>query len=374
MTELEQIKAELDGSTWFQKPGAYVLVDGQYGSTGKGAVAAMLAQLYGRRVNIATTNAGPNSGHTGYYAEYEPSTDNFAWKKVLTQQLPVFAAVVNRLGGGVIGYLNGGAVIKPPILLSEQNAYGMLSKRHVHGILTHLLWVHPNAAVIDHDYETDGADSTDKIASTNKGVGRAIARKVMREDNVVKSRLQDFDGRVWAEPWPWDWDRDVVFVETAQGFSLGINQPFYPYTTSRECTVQQAIADANIPYNQVRKVIMSVRTYPIRVGNTAVGTSGDCYPDQQETSWAEIGVPQELTTVTKRVRRVFTWSEQQFIDALRANQPDVLVINFLDYLPADRRQLFIDIARIVYEKTLGRRPDAIIGGYGPYPSDMKLEG
>lgn len=32
---------------------------------------------------------------------------------------------------------------------------------------------------------------------------------------------------------------------------------------------------------------MSLRTYPIRVGNTANGTSGPFYPDSHELSWPE---------------------------------------------------------------------------------------
>lgn len=362
MTDLIDIRARLEKAGWFQTPGAYVLVDGQYGSTGKGAIAALLGAEFCAQVNVVTTNAGPNSGHTGYYAKCRPGTDEHDWVKVLTQQLPVFAIVANHFGGRVASYLNGGAVIKPQTLLEEIKRYG-----------TDRPWVHPNAAIIDYHHETDGADSTDRIASTNKGVGRAIARKVMREDNVAKSRAQDFGGLVVLAPWTWNWGKDVVFVEVAQGFSLGINQLFYPFVTSRECTVQQAIADANIPYNKVRKVIMAVRSYPIRVGNTTVGTSGDCYPDQQETTWGAIGQEPELTTVTKRVRRVFTWSDLQFRAAVRANQPDVLFVNFLNYLAPDARGAFIGRLLGSYRDEMNRDPDAVIGGYGPYPTDARLE-
>src|SRR5690606_13722124 len=144
------------------------------------------------------------------------------------------------------------------------------------------------------------------------------------------------DKRHWDRPWRWE--RDVVFVETAQGFSLGLNSArFYPHVTTRECTVGQALADARIAPSRLRKVAACYRTYPIRVGNSPEGGySGDVYPDQHETSFADMGQPEEMTTVTKRVRRLFTWSREQFRESVAANEPDVLFINFANYVRPDR--------------------------------------
>ena len=168
-------------------------------------------------------------------------------------------------------------------------------------------------------------------------------------------------------------DRDaVIFVETAQGFSLGINSGFYPYTTSRECTVGQALADARIPPRFLRRVAMTVRTFPIRVGNTA-GSSGPCYHDQEETSWEELGQTPELTTVTKRVRRVFTFSWEQYRQACRVNQPDLVFANFLNYLKEpDAQQEFLYKLETVAQAETGIRP-IILGGHGPMMEDVRLE-
>ena len=355
------IKQALENAGWFQSPGAYVLVDGQYGSTGKGAVAALFGQLFGDRVNVVTTNAGPNSGHTGYYQV------GGEWRKVITQQIPVMAVVAKALypRDAPVAYLNAGAVVNPIILRGEAS---------VHSFNYSNLVLHPNAAVIDYDYETDGATSTDNIASTNKGVGRALARKVMREANIVANRRQDVAYFSRINRHEWDWSRDVVFVETAQGFSLGVNQQFYPYCTSRECTVGQALADAAIPYNQVRKVAMVVRTFPIRVGNTDKGSSGDYYSDQHETSWGALGVEPEITTVTKRVRRVFTWSRDQFMDAVVTNQPDMIFLNFMNYLEEAKRGIFIKEMVADYETAMRREPEAVLLGYGPLPTEVKVWG
>lgn len=343
---------------WFQFPGAYALVDGQFGSTGKGALATLIGALFGDKINIVTTNAGPNSGHVGYLPGGPESA------KILTQQIPVAAAVAHVLfpRNPPLAYLNGGAVIDPRILANEALDYGFNYRN---------LWVHPNAAIIDPEYKDD-VPSLKAIASTNKGVGQAIARKVLREDNVAKFRGGALGPLPRVGVLEWDWTKDVVLVETAQGFSLSINSGFFPFTTSRECTVMQAIADARIPVNRVRKTIMALRSYPIRVGNTAQGQSGGCYSDQKEIQWADIGAEPELTTVTKRVRRLFTWSRQQFREAVVANQPDVLFLNFFQYLKKPEQAPFVLRLLQDYWDVMGTNPEFLLLGNGPRPEDVEL--
>lgn len=356
-------------NNWFDDPGVYALVDGQYGSTGKGAAAALIGMLFGKSIDVVTTNAGPNSGHTGYYPnrwrrDETEQMNVIDWAKVVTQQIPVAAVVTRALYPmhRQTAYLNGGAIIDPQILSREAIEFGFDPRRLV---------VHPNAAIIE---GADDADSTASIASTNKGVGRALARKVMREQNVAQFRWEKLERQAQLEALAFNFGSDVVFVETAQGFSLGINQPFYPYATSRECTVQQALADAGIPARRLSKVLMTLRTFPIRVGNTDRGTSGGWYPDQQETTWEELGVEPEITTVTKRVRRVATWSWQQFRDAVRANEPDALWVGFMDYIKSeDQRKSFIMTMEGEYYGVMGRAPDFILGSYGPRPDQVKVE-
>lgn len=352
----------MDRQGWFTEPGAYVLVDGQFGSTGKGALAAYLGQKFGDRVTVFTTNAGPNSGHTGYFppkslpigmGEYDPSVDMV---RVVTRQLPV--AAYHRPGSFV--YLNGGAVIDPNVLKPEV----LESRANV--------FVHPNAAIIEPDH-MDDVPSLKAVASTGKGVGQALARRVLREPNIARLHHQALRPAEVSVV-NWNWEKDIVFVETAQGFSLGLLSPeFYPYTTSRETTVMQALADARIPAQELRKVIMTLRTYPIRVGNTKDGESGGWYSDQTEITWEAIGVSPELTTVTKRVRRVATWSPIQFIQAIEANRPDALFINFLNYIPKENIPRFVQQSLLEpYEQHMSKKPDFILGGYGPFPQDIAM--
>jgi GH24 family phage-related lysozyme (muramidase) len=160
------------------------------------------------------------------------------------------------------------------------------------------------------------------------------------------------------------------FLEVSQGFSLGINSGFYPYTTSRECTVMQALSDANIHPSMYRKSIMVVRTFPIRVA----GNSGPCFHDQREMTWEELGVEPEITTVTKKIRRVFSWSDEQFMQAVMANRPDVVFLNFCNYLEnlgADVDAFVQEHVMIPYMTVMRKLPDLILLGYGPKTTDVK---
>lgn len=332
---------------WFAHPGAYVMVDGQFGSTGKGVLASLMVEVGEQDISFVTTNAGPNSGHTAFYEG----------NKIMTQQLPIASVILNRKGRSVVTYLNGGAIIDMDIL-----------KRELETFDTKLVFVHPHAAVIEEEDRRAEADgSVAKIASTGKGVGAALSRKILRQSNVVENYM---GGGIHSAIHNWDWNKDVVFVETAQGFSLGIHGGFYPHCTSRECTAMQAIADARIPYNKVHKVAMCLRTYPIRVGNTDKGHSGACYSDQNETTWEKIGQEPEMTTVTKRVRRVFTWSREQFKEAVAANQPHLLFLNFCNYLRDDELGPFVRQMIEDYKEVMGCPPEDVLLGFGPNASDI----
>lgn len=346
-------------SRFFKGPGAYVLVDGQYGSTGKGLLAsAMTDAAMDRNVRHVTTNAGPNSGHTAY----------FKGEKVMTQQIPIMSKMMAAKGYHHVCYLNAGAVIDPAILRREADLpYSVVAS----------LRISDYAAIIE---EADKAPvaSLAKIASTGKGVGQAMARKVLREGNIAKSS-GEFMKEIHRTNCflvpnePYDSAVDKIFVETAQGFSLGINSGFYPHTTSRECTVAQALADARIPPTDFAGSVLCLRTYPIRVGNTPEGFSGPVYGDQQETSWEVLGLPPEHTTITNRVRRVFTWSRQQFVAAVKANRPNILFLNFCNYLKPEEIRPFVGQMLADYRSAMPSNPEPLVLlGFGPLDSDIKV--
>lgn len=307
----------------FTQPGkASIIIDGQFGSTGKGLIAAYLAER--NHCDWATTNASANAGHTTVLAD---------GRKFVTYHLPTFG-VMQKCGI----FLNAGAIIDPELLIREVQDLGVEPGRVV---------IHPHAAVIapeDKAYEKSETSGTTKSGSTRKGVGRALARKIMRE-GLIAAYCDDLHRRFTVEALPLaeflDRGKSQIVVEIPQGFSLGINHGLsWPHCTSRDVTAMQGLADAGIHPHFLGKVMMSCRTFPIRVGHIfdeqgrKIGDSGPVYEDQRELSWESDfpGVAPEITTVTKRVRRIFSWSQRQYELAVRFNRPDFVFLNFCNYL------------------------------------------
>lgn len=357
-TEIERIENAFVKNDWFEYDGLYVLFDGQFGSTGKGLLASVIAEAVGHKIDMVATNAGPNSGHTAF--------SPLDGEKVMTQQIPVASVMMAKESIAHTCYLNGGAVIEPGILYNEADRWANDFMELV---------VHPHAALIRPGHQ---GDHHSDISSTGKGVGPAMMAKLSRHKDMVISgeHISDVHADLeellnYEQISPHGEGR--VFVETAQGYGLGINAGFYPYCTSRECSVAQAVADMGASPKALKKSIVSLRAHPIRVGNHPDGGySGDVYPDQKEISFEDLGVEPELTTVTQRVRRVFTWSWTQFAEMLRANEPDALFINFVNYLPEEERDDFVINLKSSYRDVLGRYPDFILGGFGPMNTDVKL--
>jgi adenylosuccinate synthase len=125
----------------------------------------------------------------------------------------------------------------------------------------------------------------------------------------------------------------------------------------------QGLADARIPPRHLARTYMAIRTFPIRVGNIDGHSSGDWYPDQYETSWAALNIKPELTTVTQRIRRVASFSIDQFYDACYANDPDFVFVSHMDYLDPYDREEFLDNLRDIQHVI--SKPVKFLLGFGP---------
>lgn len=332
--------------------GATVLMDGQFGSTGKGLLAAVIAEASEGRIDTVTSSAGPNSGHTSYFGD----------EKIILTQLPTAGVHLHKLGySGTRIQMNAGSVLTPAKLIQEVRDHAYHPS----------VAIHPTAAVVgDMDLEYEQKNLVGLIGSTGKGTGAAMTRKILRHSGAVAKNNVALDS---LKKGTYPTRAQSVFVEVSQGHSLGINQGFYPFCTSRDCGVQQGLADAGVHPKDYRGSFMSLRTYPIRVA----GNSGPVYPDQKELSWEGLGFEPELTTVTQKVRRIFTWSGAQFREAIEVNQPDVLFLNFCNYISEDPKS--DAIANFVHEKlflpyclVLGRRPSLILTGHGPRNADVRV--
>lgn len=314
------------------------VVDLQFGSTGKGLIAGHLAANV-IKPDVVVTAWAPNAGHT--------YIDQYGNKMIHTM-----------LANGCVSPNLKFILIGPGSVLNIENLKKEIDQAYAMGYLRGVgILVHPHAPIVQEKHREAERQGIDKIGSTQKGSGVALIEKIMRNpDNkiVAKDLFMSSDGHihtagakaegacvctvVTVDEYNFFLDKaEQVLVEGAQGFSLGINNGFYPYTTSRECTINQLLNDCAIPHWMLKKVVGVARTFPIRVSNRIDNegnevTSGPCYPDQQEITFEDIGQETELTTVTLLPRRIFTFSYSQISQAIRMNGVNEVFLNFANYM------------------------------------------
>ena len=345
---------------------SHIIVDCQFGSTGKGLLIGYLAETI--KPDTCIIAWGSNAGHTYI---------NAAGRKFVNIMMPN-GIVSPNLKQILMGP---GSIIDPDRLLAEIREFGDL----LGGVR---IAIHANAAIITKEHKEQEAGYGFKIGSTMKGVGAAVIQKIRREPDHMNVAYEALKGTalehcvVSAAVYDELVDAaDVSIIEGTQGFSLSMNQGFYPYVTSRDCTTLQVLSDCAVPFNALGwrdrvQVYGVARTYPIRVANrfrdgVQVGTSGPCYPDQKELQWSEIngGMEAELTTVTKLPRRIFSFSHQQIKAAVRANGCDSLFLNFCNYLSEE------EAGKLVREIEGDEGPDGgcwvRYTGHGPTFNDVR---
>lgn len=291
-----------------------MVVGGQYGSESKGKLVAHLARA-AAGPTAAVRCGGTNSGHT---------VDHKGHPYPL-RQLPS-AAVVDD----VPLFLGAGMVIDPSLLQKEIDDLGLDRSR---------LHIDRNAVVLDrHDLKRERRSRLRaRVGSTLSGTGSATARKVLRDPSqcrmgtVLEFRdvVTDVSRRLNAlvdEGWH-------VIVEGTQGIGLSLHHSdCLPYATSRDTSAAAFLSEVGLSPLLVTDVLLVVRTFPIRVA----GNSG---PLPGEISWKEVarrsGCPYplvEVTTVTKKARRVGEFDWNQVETAVRINRPTALALHGLDYL------------------------------------------
>lgn len=305
------------------------IVDLQFGSTGKGLIAGYLSK--NNDYDVVVSANMPNAGHTFVDAN---------GLKVVNKVLPS-GVYSNNLGYICIGP---GAIFDP---LQLQLEIAQLRARDINAVVA----IHPEAGLLMPGHK-DAEKALNHIASTMQGSMEAMVHKMRRHDigaNTVWTNhgmLSQIDIEKGGGDQLTLWDCVVdhgtwhaimmgaknILMEGSQGYSLGINAGFYPYCTSRDCTVWRLLSDCCVPLTDCKlKVIGTARVHPIRVGNTEGGFSGINYRDHKEIQWKDIGVEPELTTVTQRQRRVFTFSPMQVKEAMYMNRVDQVFLNFCNY-------------------------------------------
>lgn len=353
-----------------------IIVGGQFGSESKGRVTL---EVIRKRLAEDTTQsvvsvrvAGPNAGHVVVDA------NGTTWAM---RQIPVgFVEPEVEL------YIAAGSEIDPDVLLDEcrrvtEAGYNLVGR----------LSVHPEATLIDPEHKEQEAALVGAIGSTGKGIGAARAARVMRTARRIKQLSPDHElFHYLALEDEADWwvsldganARYSVVIEGTQGYGLGTHAGHYPQCTSSDCRAIDFLAMAGVNPWQAEEVQVHVvvRPYPIRVAGNSGALKG-------ETSWDGLGLPEERTTVTQKVRRVGEWDQELVVSAIRANGPKAVQIHLamvdqvipalagevrktaIDDLPSEDRSALSDLFRRVGPSALGHTvPHVPVASLGTGPA------
>jgi adenylosuccinate synthase len=286
-----------------------VVVGAQYGSEAKGHVPAQIIKKkwieQGTIANVRV--AGPNAGHSVV------DEDGVKWA---LRQIPV-GAVFPR----VPCVIAPGSEIHPPVLLKE------IDELRRAGHLSQGLYVDEEATVITPLHIEAETGMHERMGSTGKGIGAARAGRIMRDSTLrvkddpdLVSALVNRGVRIVNTAAMLTEQRHLtdIVIEGTQGYGLGLHAGHYPQCTSSDCRAIDFLAMCGLspwsePFHQDNLEVWAVaRVYPIRVA----GNSG---PLKDETTWQELGLPEELTTVTQKVRRVGLWDDDLIRQAVAAN-------------------------------------------------------
>lgn len=302
-----------------------VLVGGQFGSEGKGNVAAYLSPEYDFLVRVG----GPNAGHKVKLG----GNRDFVFRQLPSGTYTSHAKLV----------IGPGAVIDSKVLLSEISALKIDVGR---------LFIDPQAMVIvkgDIDFEKKALKGD--ISSTASGAGMAAARRIMHRGSEKRPVLlaRDYpDLKVFVRP-SLEVFEDAfregkrVFLEGTQGTGLSLYHGFYPHVTSRDTTVSGCLAEAGISAARVRRIVMVCRTYPIRVPNSSSGrTSGYMSRDiSRDEISSRSGLPvdeiKEITSVTGGKRRIGEFDWNLLRKSVALNAPTDIALTFADYIKAENK-------------------------------------
>lgn len=296
-------------------PGVTIVVGGQFGSEGKGALIAWLAEQQTHSFTVVRTG-GPNAGHSMKHNG----------KVYKMRQIP--CAWHNPRATLALGP---GAVLDLAVLAREIREIEAVMGKHY---LAGRLYIDYSAVVItDEDREAERA-LVREIGSTGEGVGAAQAQRVRRKAALAgdTEELNPYLRNV-PELLREVYQRQPILVESTQGFGLSLTRSYeYPYVTSRDLTPSAIMNEAGIPHNWDINVIAVFRTYPIRVWGPSGPMRGG------EISWSELSrrtngyIQEERTTVTDKVRRVSEWDSDLAKAACQALQPDWVHLSFYDYV------------------------------------------
>lgn len=316
-----------------------VLVGGQWGSEAKGLVAASIVN-HVKDYDAAISVCSAQAGHT------VPVNINGEIHYIVNRTLPS-AAMVDH---GMDIIIAPGSVINPEVMIEEI--------KHVESLgipVINRLYISSLASVVtqghldeshSHAQEAlrmsrDGITVKEAAASTREGVSQAIADRVRRVGPLVRdirtslSSALGLDNENFYDGWTQKFidarGYDEILIEGSQGWGLSFYQDCYPHTTSRDCSAAGFISMACVAPANIGRIFGVYRTFPIRVAGKS-GPMGNELTWEQVAAYSGYSSLKEITTVTKRVRRVAEFDTEFFYNSIVANAVTDPVLTFVNYL------------------------------------------
>lgn len=276
-----------------------VVVGGQFGSESKGRVAAELVRLRTEQTSspvVSVRVGGPNAGHVAV----DDQGRSFAMR-----QIPVGFVVPSA-----VLCIAPGSEIDPEVLWAEVHQLEEAGFE-----IRPRLFISPEATILtpEHREQEQQRGLSGRIGSTAKGIGAARADRIWRTADRVCDRPELFEGIYQIDPLD-PYLGCAVVIEGTQGYGLGLHAGHYPQCTSGDARAIDFLAQAGVmPWDANQfEIHMVIRPNPIRV-------SGNSGPLRGETTWDDLGLPEERTTVTQKVRRVGAFDIDLVRAAIRAN-------------------------------------------------------
>lgn len=292
------------------KPLVTCIIDGQYGSCGKGLVCGYLANEY----DVAVRVGAPNAGHTLQVGKK-------IWKM---RQIPV-AGLVNP---DIVLCIGAAGLIKWDVLEAETKLIQNCWNR---------LYIDRNAGIIEekHVKQEEEERMNANIGSTCEGVGAALRDKIKRDGTFLTAKdVPKLPNIINVSTYLNNLtDGTKVMIEGTQGYALSLNHGPYPYCTGRDVLASSLLSDVGLAPSLCNEVIMVIRTYPIRVAGNSGPMCGKELTWKEVTKRSKYPHPlQEQTTVTKRTRRVCEFDMKLVKEAALVNRPTQIALTFVDYI------------------------------------------
>ena len=305
--------------------GATIVVDALWGDSGKGKIAAYLAEHDGYDC-CARAGTGTNAGHS-------LSLDGVNFMK--TRQLPLAG-----LMGKQILAIGSGVAVDPEVLLEElerfDDQFDASSRLVVDG----------RCPVILPEYrerEAANAHLTQTVGSTCSGTGVAQSEYALRNAVRVQDepRLEKFTGDVASMANNLCREGGRLLIEGSQGthLSLALSHD-YPYCTSDNCTAVACADDVGLSWQHISEVMLVVKALPSRVG------TGPMPFEMGVEEQDRLGIEEYGVTTGRRRRKASKIPMDYLKEAVLLNGPTQIALTFCDHVDATVRDAMIRNATV----------------------------